>query len=56
MGLRRSYCSDGCGVDQVVDVGGPGMLACSIAAGWLGKHISLFGVPIGIAGEFRPLY
>lgn len=41
----------GRGVDHVVEVGGPGTLAQSIAAVRLGGHISLIGVLTGGAGE-----
>ena len=41
----------GRGVDHVVEVGGPGTLAQSIAAGRIGGHIALIGVLTGRAGE-----
>lgn len=41
----------GRGVDHVVEVGGPGTLAQSIAAVRIGGHISLIGVLTGNAGE-----
>lgn len=41
----------GRGVDQVVEIGGPGTLAQSIAAVRIGGHISLIGVLTGRAGE-----
>ncbi len=41
----------GRGVDNVVEVGGPGTLAHSIAAVRVGGHISLIGVLTGSAGE-----
>jgi len=41
----------GCGVDHVVEVGGPGTLAQSIEAVRVGGHISLIGVLTGGAGE-----
>ena len=41
----------GRGVDHVVEVGGPGTLAQSIAAVRLGGHIALIGVLTGRAGE-----
>jgi len=41
----------GRGVDHVVEVGGPGTLAQSIAAVRVGGHISLIGVLTGSAGE-----
>lgn len=41
----------GRGVDHVVEVGGPGTLAQSIAAVRVGGHISLIGVLTGSAGD-----
>ncbi|WP_116092127.1 zinc-dependent alcohol dehydrogenase family protein [Sphingomonas crusticola] len=41
----------GCGVDHVVEVGGPGTLAQSIEAVRVGGHISLIGVLTGLGGE-----
>jgi NADPH:quinone reductase-like Zn-dependent oxidoreductase len=41
----------GGGVDHVVEVGGPGTLAQSIAAVRVGGHISLIGVLTGLEGE-----
>lgn len=41
----------GGGVDQVVEVGGPGTLAQSIEAVRIGGHISLIGVLTGTGGE-----
>src|SRR6202007_1458072 len=41
----------GGGVDHVVEVGGPGTLAQSIAAVRVGGHISLIGVLTGFQGE-----
>ena len=41
----------GGGVDHVVEVGGPGTLAQSIAAVRVGGHISLIGVLTGREGE-----
>ena len=41
----------GRGVDHVVEVGGPGTLAQSIAAVRVGGHIALIGVLTGLAGE-----
>ena len=43
--------TDGRGVDAVVEIGGPGTLAQSIAACRMGGHISLIGVLTGVAGE-----
>jgi NADPH:quinone reductase-like Zn-dependent oxidoreductase len=50
-GLRARDWTGGRGVDHVVEVGGPGTLAQSIAAVRLGGHISLIGVLTGGAGE-----
>jgi NADPH:quinone reductase-like Zn-dependent oxidoreductase len=50
-GLRARDWTGGHGVDHVVEVGGPGTLAQSIAAVRLGGHISLIGVLTGAAGE-----
>ncbi len=41
----------GIGADHVIEVGGPGTLAQSIAACRIGGHISLIGVLTGRAGE-----
>lgn len=43
--------TDGRGVDAVVEIGGPGTLAQSIAACRVGGHISLIGVLTGVAGK-----
>ncbi|WP_426400454.1 zinc-dependent alcohol dehydrogenase family protein [Ralstonia sp. R-29] len=43
--------TQGHGVDQVIEVGGPDTLAQSIRACRTGGHISLIGVLTGIAGE-----
>jgi len=50
-GMRARDWTGGHGVDHVVEVGGPGTLAQSIAAVRLGGHISLIGVLTGGAGE-----
>jgi NADPH:quinone reductase-like Zn-dependent oxidoreductase len=50
-GVRARDWTSGRGVDHVVEVGGPGTLAQSIAAVRLGGHISLIGVLTGGAGE-----
>jgi NADPH:quinone reductase-like Zn-dependent oxidoreductase len=39
------------GVDQVVEIGGPGTLAQSIAAARIGGHIALIGILTGLKGE-----
>jgi NADPH:quinone reductase-like Zn-dependent oxidoreductase len=44
-------CTDGRGVDLVIEVGGPGTLAQSIAACRIGGRIALIGVLTGISGE-----
>lgn len=41
----------GAGVDHVIEVGGPGTLAQSIAAVKVGGHISLIGVLTGVEGS-----
>jgi NADPH:quinone reductase-like Zn-dependent oxidoreductase len=41
----------GRGVDEVVEIGGPGTMAQSIAACRPGGHISLIGVLTGVSGE-----
>ena len=41
----------GRGVDEVIEVGGPGTFAQSIAACRFGGHISLIGVLTGVSGE-----
>ncbi len=43
--------TDGRGVDQVIELGGPGTLAQSIAAARIGGHISLIGTVTGLSGE-----
>ncbi|MFC7734845.1 NAD(P)-dependent alcohol dehydrogenase [Roseomonas sp. GCM10028921] len=50
-GARARNLTGGRGVDHVVEVGGPGTLAQSIAAVRVGGHISLIGVLTGRAGE-----
>lgn len=50
-GARVREWTGGCGVDHVIEVGGPGTLAQSIAAVALGGHIALIGVLTGRAGE-----
>ncbi len=50
-GARVRDWTGGCGVDHVVEVGGPGTLAQSIAAVAIGGHIALIGVLTGRAGE-----
>jgi NADPH:quinone reductase-like Zn-dependent oxidoreductase len=48
---KRVRALTGGGVDHVVEVGGPGTLAQSIAAVRVGGHISLIGVLTGLQGE-----
>jgi NADPH:quinone reductase-like Zn-dependent oxidoreductase len=50
-GSRALAWTGGRGVDHVVEVGGPGTLAQSIAAVRIGGHIALIGVLTGRAGE-----
>ena len=50
-GKAARALTGGIGVDEVVEIGGPGTLAQSIAACRPGAHISLIGVLTGVAGE-----
>ncbi|GGA43093.1 zinc-dependent alcohol dehydrogenase family protein [Dyella nitratireducens] len=50
-GRKAKELTDGRGVDHVVEVGGPGTLAQSIAACRMGGHIALVGILTGFAGE-----
>ncbi len=50
-GRRVRAFTDGRGVDHVIEVGGPGTLAQSIAACRIGGHIALIGVLTGRSGE-----
>jgi NADPH:quinone reductase-like Zn-dependent oxidoreductase len=50
-GRRAMELTGGRGVDEVVEIGGPGTIAQSIAACRIGGHISLIGVLTGISGE-----
>jgi NADPH:quinone reductase-like Zn-dependent oxidoreductase len=50
-GARVLELTDGLGVDEVVEVGGPGTLPQSITAVRVGGNISLIGVLTGWAGE-----
>jgi NADPH:quinone reductase-like Zn-dependent oxidoreductase len=47
--VRR--CTDGAGVDHVVEIGGAGTLPQSIAAAKIGGHIALIGILEGYSGE-----
>ncbi len=50
-GRKAMELTRGRGVDEVVEIGGPGTLAQSINACRVGGHISLIGVLTGVAGE-----
>lgn len=50
-GKKAKELTGGRGVDEVVEIGGPGTLAQSIAASKMGGHISLIGVLTGVSGE-----
>jgi NADPH:quinone reductase-like Zn-dependent oxidoreductase len=50
-GRKAKDVTDGRGVDQVIEVGGPGTLTQSIAACRTGGHIALIGVLTGFVGE-----
>jgi len=50
-GRKARDLTDGRGVDHVMEVGGPGTLAQSIAACRMGGHIALIGVLTGFAAE-----
>jgi NADPH:quinone reductase-like Zn-dependent oxidoreductase len=50
-GKAAKSLTGGRGVDEVVEIGGPGTLAQSIAASRPGGHISLIGVLTGVSGE-----
>lgn len=50
-GQKAKDLTDGCGVDQVIEVGGPGTLAQSVKACRTGGHIALIGVLTGFVGE-----
>jgi len=50
-GAEAFKLTGGRGVDEVVEIGGPGTMAQSIAACRPGGHISLIGVLTGISGE-----
>ncbi|MCI4643153.1 MAG: NAD(P)-dependent alcohol dehydrogenase [Hyphomonadaceae bacterium] len=50
-GSKAKEITGGRGVDQVIEIGGPGTLAQSIAACTIGGHISLIGVLTGISGD-----
>lgn len=50
-GKAAMELTGGRGVDEVVEIGGPGTMAQSIAACRVGGHISLIGVLTGVSGE-----
>jgi NADPH:quinone reductase-like Zn-dependent oxidoreductase len=50
-GKAATALTGGRGVDEVVEIGGPGTLAQSITASRPGGHISLIGVLTGVSGE-----
>jgi NADPH:quinone reductase-like Zn-dependent oxidoreductase len=50
-GAAAKALTGGKGVDEIVEIGGPGTLAQSIAAARIGGHISLIGVLTGMTGE-----
>lgn len=50
-GEKARVLTDGRGVDQVIEVGGPATFAQSMAACRVGGHIALIGVLSGFAGE-----
>lgn len=50
-GKHAMQLTGGRGVDEVVEIGGPGTMAQSIAACRVGGHISLIGVLTGVSGE-----
>ena len=54
-GILVRALADGKGVDRIVEVGGPGTFAQSIAAAGLGAHIAVVGLLGGAAGDFNPL-
>jgi NADPH:quinone reductase-like Zn-dependent oxidoreductase len=50
-GKKAFELTGGRGVNEVVEIGGPGTMAQSIAACRVGGHISLIGVLTGVSGE-----
>lgn len=50
-GKAAKALTGGKGVDEIVEIGGPGTLTQSIAAARIGGHISLIGVLTGMTGE-----
>lgn len=55
-GKAVSKWSSGRGVDQVLEIGGPGTLPQSIRAVRIGGQISLIGILTGLAGEVPTLH
>jgi len=45
-GLAATDLTDGCGVDCVVEIGGPGTIAKSLKALAVGGHVSLIGASL----------
>ncbi len=50
-GAKAKELTGGVGVDEIVEIGGPGTLTQSITAAKIGGHITLIGVLTGVAGE-----
>ena len=50
-GKKTKDLTDGCGVDHVIEVGGPATLTQSITACRTGGHIAIVGVLTGFAAE-----
>ena len=50
-GRRAKELTGGRGVDQVIEIGGPGTIGQSIQASRMGGHIALIGVLTGMSGE-----
>lgn len=50
-GEKVRELTDGRGVDQVIEVGGPSTLEQSMLAARIGGHISVIGILTGVAGE-----
>ncbi|MEN8722862.1 MAG: NAD(P)-dependent alcohol dehydrogenase [Alphaproteobacteria bacterium] len=50
-GVKARELTGGIGVDEIVEIGGPGTLTQSIAAARIGGHITLIGVLTGVSGE-----
>lgn len=50
-GVLAREMANGRGVDHVVEIGGPGTLAQSLAATRVGGHVALIGILTGLSGE-----